>query len=163
MVRRVKWDPESPRFKKACENLEIPLADLELRPKRFFEDEIREEQKSSGGQELTKELGAIRYGYHLQSIKDLLNEIIHERRRIIVKEKATNPTQRSMAVCKSTPYLASPKSEVGKAEIFLTESDLRQISTMKNRNETFAKKLIYDKHRRVEIEQQLILNQQKRA
>ena len=87
-MRRSKWDPDSPRFKQACENLEIPLQELELKPKRFFEDAVREEQASSG-LELTKELAAIRYGYHLQSVKDLINEIIEERRRIIVKQKAS--------------------------------------------------------------------------
>jgi len=65
MVKRTKWDPESPRFRKACDNLEISLAELELKPKRFFEDEIREEYRKNGGPELTKELSAIRYNYHL--------------------------------------------------------------------------------------------------
>jgi hypothetical protein len=43
MVRRCKWDPDSPKFRKACENLQISLADLEVKPKKFFESEIRED------------------------------------------------------------------------------------------------------------------------
>lgn len=108
---------------------------------------------------MTKELSMIRYNYHLQSVKDFLNDIIAERNRIIVKQKihgadhaksvitrSRSPSNRrgTVITSKSIPSFApvSPKSEV-----CLTDSDLRQISLMKRNNEAFAKKLLLEAER----------------
>jgi hypothetical protein len=106
-VRGMKWDPDSPRFKQACSNLQISKEDITLRKKTDFEREVSAEV-NEGGPDLTKELTAIRYSYHLQSIKDYLNDIIEERNRIILKQKIAEqlktPDQkytRSLATSKS--------------------------------------------------------------
>ncbi len=103
----MKWDPDSPRFKQACSNLQISKEDITLRKKTDFEREVSAEV-NEGGPDLTKELTAIRYSYHLQSIKDYLNDIIEERNRIILKQKIAEqlktPDQkytRSLATSKS--------------------------------------------------------------
>lgn len=36
---------------------------------------------------MTKELSAIRYSYHLQSVKEFLNDIIYERARIVRQQR----------------------------------------------------------------------------
>jgi hypothetical protein len=93
LVRKLKWDPESPRFKQACQNLQIASHEIELKTKKQFEDEIKHEQKKQSGPDMTSELSAIRYNYHLQSVKDFLNDIIHERQRIIIKQKINGSQQ----------------------------------------------------------------------
>lgn len=85
-MKMIKWDADSPRFKQACLNLQITKEDITLRKKNDFKKEISYEVNEEGP-DLTKELTAIRYSYHLQSIKDYLNDIIEERDRIILKQK----------------------------------------------------------------------------
>ena len=93
-VRRTKFDPDSPRFREACKNLQIDTADIELKTRIYFEDQIREEQKkSSAGIDMTKELSAIRYSYHLQSVKEFLNDIIYERQRIVRHQRIRGTTK----------------------------------------------------------------------
>lgn len=79
LVRRTKWDPDSPRFKQACSNLQIGASEIEVKTKKQIEEEIKQEQKKQTGPDMTKELSTIRYNYHLQSVKEFLNDIIAER------------------------------------------------------------------------------------
>lgn len=69
---KVRWDAESPKFKLACFKLGIEKGKLEIK--------AREEIAMKGESE---KIVGLKYRHHLNRVKDLLNEVIVERRKLI--------------------------------------------------------------------------------
>lgn len=161
-MRKAKWDPDSPRFRQACLNLRIDKSEVELKTRRQFEQtEARLQERQSGTSPLSKELAAIKYGYHLQNVKDFLNDIIHERKRIIVRSKIAEIDNRSSTELKTagrsvrTFKTVTNVTNFEGSEIALTDVDMRQITMMRARNQAFAKKLLLERDRKLNVEQRL--------
>ena len=82
-VKRVRFDPESPRFKEACIRLKIDMKDIQKKRLSDFEAQIRNERpEDEQNPVLIKELATIRFNYYLTTFKEVFNDVIEERRHV---------------------------------------------------------------------------------
>ena len=93
-IRRLKFEPESPRFAQACQRLQIDMKDITKRRLADFEAQIRDEKpEEDQNPTLIRELAMIRYNYHLTTFKEVFNDIIEERKHIIKEEFVSGGSQ----------------------------------------------------------------------
>ena len=93
-IRRLKFDPDSPRFAQACQRLQIDRRDIEKRRLQDFEGQIRNERpEDEQNPTLIRELAMIRYNYYLTTFKEVFNDVIEERRHIIKEEFMSGGSQ----------------------------------------------------------------------
>jgi len=86
LLKKTKWDINSPRFKEAQLSLGYKDDEVILRNKRYFEEEDYQEQS----------VVQFRYQHHLIKLKTAINEIIEGRNRIKLRQepKAANSPSR---------------------------------------------------------------------
>ena len=106
-IRRLKFEPESPRFAQACQRLKIDMKDIEKRRLADFEAQIRDEKpEEDQNPALIRELAMIRYNYHLTTFKEVFNDVIEERKHIIKEEFISGGSQ-VISPQKSLPRMGS--------------------------------------------------------
>ena len=83
-VKRLKFDPDSPKFSEACNRLAIDMKDIERKKLSDFDTQIRNERpEEDQNPVLIRELATIRYNYYLTTFKEIYNDVIEERRHIV--------------------------------------------------------------------------------
>ena len=93
-IRRLKFEPDSPRFAQACQRLQIDMKDITKTRLADFEAQIRDEKpEEDQNPTLIRELAMIRYNYHLTTFKEVFNDVIEERKHIIKEEFVSGGSQ----------------------------------------------------------------------
>lgn len=99
VIKRMKFDPESPKFTEACKRLAIDMKDIERKKLSEFEAQIRNERpEEDQNPVLIRELATIRYNYYLTTFKEIFNDVLEERRHIVHEEINQFHNQRSKLV-----------------------------------------------------------------
>ena len=111
-LRSLKFDLDSPRLVQAYKNLGLEREQLVRKRLRHFEDPAQ-----SQAQHL------LHYHNHLNQLKEVLNEVIIERR--------------DAKKLLSTPQLSRRSNQ---SELLLSVGEIRQIGQMESRNERFLMK-----------------------
>ena len=83
ILRRIKWDIDSPKFKEAQLNLGYSDTDLILRDMNYFQTE----------ENVDKKIAKVRYSHHLIKLKQKVNELIEERLKIAKGDISTRNTR----------------------------------------------------------------------